>query len=209
MRIDKCRIRELPMGLAMRTGVSYMSDEPAPIKAYVGCELTPSVKLLKGVIDSSEPSIIQRDIIPEGTQIIKSPSRPTFGGIGAHKTNTLGYIVFSICFPNKTAMSRDGGGKGSEMVKASIEFQVVQHCPVNYLIGIDAIKSYKMVIDSAREHVAFDSLSPPVRISILDGNRYKEMKYDRFGSCVYTYIHPREALSIIISHSTASKISDP
>ena len=177
-RIDKCRVRELPMGFAMGTGVSYMSAEPAPIKAYIGCEPTPSAKLLKGVVDSDGPSIIQRDIIPEGTQILKSPSRPTFGGIGAHKTNTLGYVVLPVCFPNKTAMSGDGGGKGSQMVKASIEFQVVEHCPANYLIGIDAIKSYKMVIDSARGHVAFDSLSPPVRIPILDGNRYEKMKYD-------------------------------
>jgi len=177
-RIDKCRIRELPMGFAMGTGVSYMSAEPAPIKAYIGCEPTPSTKLTRGVVDSGGPSIIQRDIIPEGTQIMKSPLRPTFGGIGAHKTSTLGYVMLPICFSNKMAISGDGGGKGLQMVKASIEFQVVEHCPANYLIGIDVIKSYKMVIDSARGHVAFDSLSPPVRIPILDGNRYEKMKYD-------------------------------
>ena len=68
--------------------------------------------------------------------------------------------------------------KALQMVKTSIEFQVVEHCPTNYLIGIDAIKSYKMVIDSARGHVAFDSLSPSVRIPILDSNRYEKMKYN-------------------------------
>jgi len=178
IRIDKYRIRELPMGFAMGTGVSYMSVEPAPIKAYISCVLTPSAKLTKGVVDSGGPSIIQKDTIPEGTQIMKSPSHLIFGGIGAHKTNTLGYVMLPVCFPNKAAMSGDGGSKGSQMVKALIEFQVVEHCPANYLIGIDAIKSYKMVIDSARGHVAFDSLSPPVRIPILDGNRYEKMKYD-------------------------------
>ena len=104
IRINKCRIRELTMGFTIVTGVSYMSVEPAPIKAYIGCALTLSAKLTKGVVDSGRSSIVQRDIIPKGTQIMKSPSRPTFGGISTHKTSTLGYIVLPIHFPNKAAM---------------------------------------------------------------------------------------------------------
>ena len=57
-RIDKCRIRELPMRFAMGIGVSYMSVEPVPIKAYIGCKPTLSAKLTRGVIDSGGPSII-------------------------------------------------------------------------------------------------------------------------------------------------------
>ena len=160
-RINKCRIRKLTIEFVIGTGVSYMSVEPAPIKAYIGCIPTPSVKLIKGVVDSGGPSIIQRDIIPEGTQIMKSPSRSTFGGIGTHKTSTLGYVVLLIHFPNKAIMLRNDGDRGLQMVKAQIEFQIVEHYPANYLIGIDVIKSYKMVIDSARGHITFDSLSSP------------------------------------------------
>jgi len=102
----------------------------------------------------------------------------TFERIRVHKINILRYIILSVYFLNKATMLGDGGDRGLQMVKASIKFQVMEHFPMNYLIDIDVIKSYKMVIDLAKRHVTFDSLYPPVRILILNGNRYKKMKYN-------------------------------
>jgi len=104
-----------------------MSVEPAPIQAYISCDPSPSVRLTRGVIDSSGPSIIQIDTISKGTQIMKSLLRPTFEGISRHKTSTLRYVVLPVYFLNKATMLGDSGDKGSQMVKAQIQFQVVEH----------------------------------------------------------------------------------
>jgi hypothetical protein len=174
--VENYRVRELPVGFAVGTGVAYLSAEPAPIKAYLGCDPSSTAELTKGVVDSGGPSIIQKSLVPDEAVILQSPSKPTFGGIGAHRTDTLGYVVLPVYFPNIAAMT--GDEKHAQLVKLFIEFQVVEKCLAGYLVGMDAMKAYKMIIDAGRSHVTIGAFSPPIRVPILDGNIYEKAKFD-------------------------------
>jgi hypothetical protein len=63
----------------------------------------------------------------------------------------LGYVVLPMYFPNIAAM--DGKRKKANILCLWIEFQVVEQCAVGYLIGRDATKAYKFIIDEELGHI--------------------------------------------------------
>jgi len=72
------------------------------------------------------------------------------------------------------------GSKNGRVVKFDVKFQVVEQCPPGFLLGIDAMRAYKMVIDTTRGHISTETFSPPVRVPIVGPNRYeREENYDK------------------------------
>src|SRR5579862_2887125 len=143
--------------------------------AYLGLEPSEKADLHKRIADSRGASIIEKRLTPPGYPVMKSPVTPTFAGIGTSQTSTLGYVVLPIYLPNVAAMN---GSKNGQVVKIDVEFQVVERCPAGFLLGIDAMRGYKMVIDTVRGHISFESFSPPLRVPIVASSRYEREKYD-------------------------------
>jgi len=118
---------------------------------------------------------MERSLVPSSYPIMKSPVTPAFAGIGTSQTTTQGYVVLPIYLPNVAAMN---GSKNGQVVKINVEFQVVERCLAGFLLGIDAMRGYKMVIDTARGHISFETFSPPIRVPIVGSTRYEREKYD-------------------------------
>jgi hypothetical protein len=101
------RIEELPIAFSVGTGVSYLSAQPCPVKAWVGVPPSASRVLTDGVADSGGPSIIDRRLVPRSYTILESPMKPVFSTIGNGQTLTSGYVVLPVHFPNAAALSGD------------------------------------------------------------------------------------------------------
>ena len=175
-RANYYRIEELPAAFLVGTGVSYLSAQPCPVKAWVGSQPSPSRPLRTGVIDSGGPSIIAKDLIPDTYTILNSPLKPVFAGIGESRTASGGYVVLPVHLPNSAAMS--GDERSARIAKLWIEFQVVESCPAGFLLGVDAISAYKMIIDYLKATIHLNAMQPPMKIPIADGTKYTAQRVD-------------------------------
>jgi hypothetical protein len=170
------RIEELPVAFSVGTGVSYLSAQPCPVKAWVGVQPSASRPLSTGVVDSGGPSIIARRLVPNSYTILGSPMKPVFARIGNSKTPACGYVVLPLHLPNTAALS--GDERSAWVAKMWVEFQVVEECPAGFLVGVDSISAYKMAIDYQKSVVHLNSFDPPLKIPITDGARFSPKHID-------------------------------
>jgi hypothetical protein len=77
---EKFAVQQVPPSETVGSGVSYLSAEPCPVKAWVGTKPHSDAPLFSVVADSGGPSIIQRDLIPKQYEILPSPCNPKFQG---------------------------------------------------------------------------------------------------------------------------------
>ena len=106
-RAELYTVQTLASSLGTGSGVTYLSAEPCPIKAWVGHSPHSKIPLIRGVADSGGPSLISKDLIPKKYSVKRSPLNPTFHGVGNNKTGVLGYTVLPMYFPNAAAISGD------------------------------------------------------------------------------------------------------
>jgi hypothetical protein len=175
-RAGHLRIEELPIAFSVGTGVSYLSAQPCPVKAWIGESPAADRPLQDGVADTGGPSIICKRMVPENYTILESPMKPVFGGIGNSRTPVKGYVVLPVHLPNAAAMS--GDERNARVAKLWIEFQVVDQCPAGFLIGVDAISAYKMDIDYPKLSITLTALDPPMRVPIVDTTKYSTKRVD-------------------------------
>jgi hypothetical protein len=67
---EKFAVQQGPTSEAVGTGVSYLSAEPCPVKAWVDTKPNSDVPLFSGIADSGGPSIIRRDLVPKQYEIL-------------------------------------------------------------------------------------------------------------------------------------------
>ena len=101
--------------------------------------------LKSGVADSGGPSFIGCARVPNGCAINESPVQPKFQRVGKKTTGVLGYITTPVYLPNAAVLSGDERSVG--IIKIDVEFHVVEHLACRYLLGRDALKAHKAIID--------------------------------------------------------------
>jgi hypothetical protein len=179
-------VERLPV---MGTGVAYLSAEPCPIQAWIGQNPDSNTPIITGVADSGGPSIIQKDLIPPDCTINPSPMNPSFQGIGNHTTDVLGYVLLPVHLPNQAAL--DGNSRKARILKLWIEFQVVDNLAAGFLIGRDALKGYKAIIDEEVGYIIFRITQNPFFVPILK-RKYHNHKVDsRIFATQSVHIRPR------------------
>ena len=94
-------------GILMGSGLAYLSAEPCPMKSWIGVKPTGAAALTDGVINSGGMSVIDRNQIPEGHEILTGPRTPAFQGLGDAVSEAIGYVVLPVHIPNKPAYSGD------------------------------------------------------------------------------------------------------
>jgi hypothetical protein len=169
-------VEELPIAFSVGTGVSYLSARPIPLKAWVGAQPSPNRPLQSGVCDSGGSTIIDKRLVPNSYTILESPMKPVFGGLSGSKTQTLGYAVLPVYFPNAVAIS--GDDRSARIAKVWLEFQVVDDCPAGFLVGMDTISAYKMSIEVPKGFISLNAFNPPFRIPIADETKYSSAQVD-------------------------------
>jgi hypothetical protein len=127
---EKFAVQQVPASETVGTGVSYLSAEPCPVKAWVGMKPHGDAPLFSGVADSSGPSIIQRDLIPKQYEILPSPCNPKFQGIGNNTMDVQGYVVLSMYLPNADAIA--GDASKARVLCFPVDFQVVEKSPQDF-----------------------------------------------------------------------------
>lgn len=165
-RASQYRIEEMPMAFSVGTGVSYLSAQPCPVKAWVGIQPHPNQPLQNGVTDTGASCIIEESLVPPNYPIMASPLKPVFQSIEKGQTPAKGYVVLPVHLPNAAAMS--GDDRHVRVDKIWMEFQVVDSCPAGFLIGMDALKAYKWSIDLPAMTITLKGYDPPIRIPITD-----------------------------------------
>lgn len=127
----------------------YLNAEPCPTKTRAGVESHGDAPLKPDVVDSDEPSLIERTQVPNDYTINELPFQPKFQGIEKKTMAVLGYITVSIYLPNAAALSSDERNLG---IKIDVEFQIVEYPACGYLLGRDTLKAYKAIIDEDSGH---------------------------------------------------------
>jgi hypothetical protein len=173
---EKFAIQEVPASEAVGTGVSYLSVEPCPVKAWVGMKPHSDAPLSSGVADSGGPSIIRRDLVPKHHKILPSPCNPKFHGIGNNTMDVQGYVVLPMYFPNTAAIS--GDTPEARVLCLPVEFQVVEQVAAGFLIGRDALKAYKAIIDEELGQIVFPTYSPPFYVPITETSHEEAQEMD-------------------------------
>jgi hypothetical protein len=171
---EKFAIQQVSASEAVGTGVSYLSAEPCPVKAWVGTKPHSNAPLSSGVAGSGGPSIIQRDLIPKQYEILPSPCNPKFQGIDA--TDLQGYVVLPMYLPNAAAIA--GDASEARVLCLSVEFQVVEQVTAGFLTGRDALKAYKANIDEELGQIVFPTYSPPFYVPITETPREEAKEMD-------------------------------
>jgi hypothetical protein len=132
--VDKITIDEVPAAFHIGTGVSYLTTESCPIKAWVGETPSRDAFLKPGVADSGSPaSVIGRNMLNNDVELLQAPTNPIFQGLGKDRTLTEGYVVMPVYLPSAAAMA--GDTRKTRITKTMVEFQVVDHCPAGFLLG--------------------------------------------------------------------------
>jgi hypothetical protein len=101
---------------------------------------------------------------------------PKFHGIGNKKTGIQGYVVLPIYLPNAAAIA--GNTSEARVLCLSVEFQVVEQVAAGFLIGRDATKAYKAIIDEELGQIIFPMYSPPFYVPITETKREEAQKMD-------------------------------
>jgi hypothetical protein len=194
---EKFAVQQVPASDAVGTGVSYLSAEPCPVKAWVGMEPHSDTPLFSGVVDSGGPSIIQQDLVPEHCKILPSPLNPKFHSIGNKKTGIQGYVVLPIYLPRATAIT--GNASEARVLCLPVEFQVVEQVAAGFLIGRDALKAHKAIIDEELGQIIFPTYSPPFYVPITETSREEALELDaRVFAAESVSIRPRSETLIPI-----------
>ena len=198
--VDKFTIDEIPPAPHIGTGVSYLTTEPCPIKAWVGEAPSSDAPLKPGVADSGSPaSVIGRNMLTDNAELLQSPTNPIFQGLGKGRTPTEGYVVMPVYLPSAAAMA--GDTRKARIAKIMVEFQVVEYCPAGFLLGRDAMKAYKMVIDEEKSAIWVNSIVPPIKVPITEGTRYDSHRIDsRIFIAETTCIKPGERLFVPVRY---------
>jgi hypothetical protein len=157
---EKFAVQQVPQSETVGSGVSYLSTEPCPVKAWVGTKPHSDTLLFSGVADSGGPSIIQRDLIPKQYEILPSPCNPKFQGIGNSTMDVQGYIVLPMYLPNAAAIA--GDAPEARVLCLPVEFQVVEQVTAGFLIGREALKTYKAIINEELGQIVFPTYLPPL-----------------------------------------------
>ena len=173
----------------MGTGVAYLSAEPCPIQAWIGKSPDSNIPISTGVADSGGPSIIQKDLIPSDYVLNASPLNPSFQGVGNHTTDVQGYVLLPIHFPNQAAL--DGNSKKARVLKLWIEFQVVDKLAAGFLIGRDALKGYKAIIDEEAGQIVFRITRDPFPVPILKRKYHTRKADSRIFATRSVHVRPR------------------
>lgn len=181
------------MALSVGTGVSYLSAQPCPIKAWVGVQPHPDLPLQDGVTDTGASCIIEESLVPPSYPIMASPLKSIFQSIGNGQTPAKGYVVLLVHLPNAAAMS--GDDRHARVAKIWMEFQVVDKCPAGFLIRMDALKAYKWSIDLPAMTITLKGYNPPIKIPITDSKKFTTRKID-------TRVFAAEAVNIQPFHET-------
>ena len=198
--VDKFTVDEIPPAPHIGTGVSYLTTEPCPIKAWVGEAPSSDAPLKPGVADSGSPaSVIGRNMLADNAELLQAPTNPIFQGLGKSRTTTEGYVVMPVYLPSAAAMA--GDTRKARIAKIMVEFQVVEHCPAGFLLGRDAMKAYKMVIDEENSAIWVNSIVPPIKVPITEGTRYDSHRIDsRIFIAETTCIKPGERLFVPVRY---------
>ena len=198
--VDKFTIDEIPPAPHIGTGVSYLTTEPCPIKAWVGEAPSSDAPLKPGVADSGSPaSVIGRNMLADNAELLQAPTNLIFQGLGKSRTTTEGYVVMPVYLPSAAAMA--GDTRKARIAKITVEFQVVEHCPAGFLLGRDAMKAYKMVIDEENSAIWVNSIVPPIKVPITEGTRYDSHRIDsRIFIAETTCIKPGERLFVPVRY---------
>ena len=87
-----------------------------------------------------------------------------------------GYVVLPMYFPNAAAIS--GDASEARVLCLSVEFQVVEQVAAGFLIGRDATKAYKVIIDEELGQIVFPTCSPAFYVPITEISREETQKMD-------------------------------
>lgn len=170
-RAEDYPVLELPVPNVVGTGISYLSARPCPVKCWLGIEPSGNNPLTPGVLDTGGPNLIEKSLIPPEYTIRRAPLSPNFTGINdQNATRSLGFVVMPVYLPNAAAMSGDSGF--GRVLMIHVEFQVLDRCQAGYLIGRDAIKAYRMIIDEDSSSIIFPQFKPRFRVPITEGPKY-------------------------------------
>jgi hypothetical protein len=173
---EKFAVQQVPASETVGIGVSYLSAESCLIKAWIGTKPHSDASLSSGVVDPGDPSIIQRDLIPKQHKIFPSLCNPKFQSIGNNTMDVQCYVVLSMYFPNAAAIS--GDASEARVLCLPVEFQVVEQVAAGFLIGRDALKTYKAIIDEELGQIVFPTYSPPFYIPITETTREEAQEMD-------------------------------
>jgi hypothetical protein len=86
------------------------------------------------------------------------------------------YIVLPMYFPNTTAISGDIWE--ARVLCLPIEFQVIEQIAADFLIGRDALKTYKTIIDKELSQIIFPTYSAPFYVPITKISREEAQEMD-------------------------------
>ena len=82
-----------------------------------------------------------------------------------------GYIVLPIYFPNTAAISKEASE--ARVLCLPVEFQVIEQVHTDFLIGRDATKAYKVIIDEKLGQIIFLTCSSAFYIPITNEKTWK------------------------------------
>ena len=100
-----------------------------------------------------------------------------------------------------------GDTRKTRIAKIMVEFQVVEHYPAGFLLGRDALKAYKMIIDEEHSAIWINSLTPPMKVSITEDSRYDSRRIDsRIFIAEIICIKPGEHLFMPVKYQTPDEM---
>jgi hypothetical protein len=106
--------------------------------------------------DTCGPTIISRHLpVPDNYSILQSPLSPSLKGISAATIKTQEYVVIPLYFHDLSTMN--GNCSLGRIVKITVEFQVVEQCDAGFLLGIDTMCKYKMVVNAVHNYIHIES----------------------------------------------------
>jgi hypothetical protein len=119
--VDKFTVDEIPQVSHIDTGVSYLTTELCPIKAWIGETPSSDTPLKPGVADSGSPaSVIDRNMLIDNAEFRQAPINPIFQGLSKNRTTTEDYVVMPAYLPSAAAMA--GDTRKARIVKIMVEF---------------------------------------------------------------------------------------
>lgn len=137
-------IVDLPTPSTIGSGLSYLNGHPLPIEVWLSTP-TGTTPTVMGCGDTGGQCLIRRDTLvthAPDVEIRAHPGSggPSFGGIGGGVLQPLGFALLAVYIPNGEALL--GDVTNGRVIRALIEFQVIEELDCNFLIGRDATRAY-------------------------------------------------------------------
>jgi hypothetical protein len=175
---NKFIIEEIATAPHVGAEVSYLTTEPCPIKTWINETPSSNAPLKPGIAYSGSPtSIIDKNSLTNNDELFQAPTNPVFQRLDKSRTSAEDYIIISVHFPSAFAMASDI--RKPRIAKIMVEFQAIEHCPAEFLLGRDALKACKMIIDEKKSIIWVNSISHPMKIPNTEGTRYDAHRIDR------------------------------